>query len=271
MIASLIRRWWWVGAGIAALVARADSAEGAGPAAAAAPPAADAAAAAQPGAAVAAAPVSAPDELPLSSELLAAQLADDLRNRFKLDGEFQIELLGAWTPPARLARAWRIAITEYPSAAGANMLVRFRAYGDGAVEPEAMLMLRASLWRDAWFTTEPLPVGAALELPRIERRRIDAFRTKDAIPSATPASNLIAARAIPAGALLTWRDVGPRPLVRKGEIVEVSASEGMLHITMKGIALQNGAKGDVVPVRNPDSLKTIPALVVAESRVQVRL
>lgn len=271
MIASLIRRWWWVGAGIAALVARAASAEGAGPAAAAALPAADAAAAAQPGAAVAAAPVSAPDELPLSSELLAAQLADDLRNRFKLDGEFQIELLGAWTPPARLARAWRIAITEYPSAAGANMLVRFRAYGDGAVEPEAMLMLRASLWRDAWFTTEPLPVGAALELPRIERRRIDAFRTKDAIPSATPASNLIAARAIPAGALLTWRDVGPRPLVRKGEIVEVSASEGMLHITMKGIALQNGAKGDVVPVRNPDSLKTIPALVVAESRVQVRL
>jgi len=263
MITSLIRRWLWVGGGIAALAARADSAEGTGSAAEAPP----AAAAALPAAAVA----SAPDELPLSPELLAAQLADDLRNRFRLDGEFQIELLGAWTPPARLARAWRIAITEYPSAAGANMLVRFRAYGDGAVEPEAMLMLRASLWRDAWFTTEPLPVGAALELPRIERRRIDAFRTKDAIPSATPASNLIAARAIPAGALLTWRDVGPRPLVRKGEIVEVSASEGMLHITMKGIALQNGAKGDVVPVRNPDSLKTIPALVVAESRVQVRL
>ncbi len=76
---------------------------------------------------------------------------------------------------------------------------------------------------------------------------------------------------MPAGALVTWLDVGHRPLVRKGDIVEVSATEGLLHVSMKALALENGALGDVVTVRNPESLKTIPALVVGESHVEIRL
>jgi flagella basal body P-ring formation protein FlgA len=42
-------------------------------------------------------------------------------------------------------------------------------------------------------------------------------------------------------------------------------------VTLKGLALQNGALGDIITVRNPESLKVIPALVVGENRVEVRL
>lgn len=71
--------------------------------------------------------------------------------------------------------------------------------------------------------------------------------------------------------MLSWHDVGRRPLVRKGDVVEVSASSGLLRVTLKGLALQNGALGDIITVRNPESLKVIPALVVGENRVEVRL
>jgi flagella basal body P-ring formation protein FlgA len=73
-----------------------------------------------------------------------------------------------------------------------------------------------------------------------------------------------------AGRVLTWRDITRRPLVRKGDVVEVSAGDGQLLITMKALAMENGAQGDTVTVRNPVSRKDFAAMVVDENRVQVR-
>ena len=70
--------------------------------------------------------------------------------------------------------------------------------------------------------------------------------------------------------MLTWRDITRRPLVRKGNLVEVSAGDGQLLITMKALAMENGAQGDTVTVRNPVSRKDFAAMVVDENRVQVR-
>ncbi|MEY2878490.1 MAG: hypothetical protein RLZZ15_870, partial [Verrucomicrobiota bacterium] len=69
---------------------------------------------------------------------------------------------------------------------------------------------------------------------------------------------------------LTWHDLARRPLVKKGEVVEVSAQEGRLVVTLKALALENGAQGDTVTVRNPESQRKFAAVVVDENRVQVR-
>ena len=82
--------------------------------------------------------------------------------------------------------------------------------------------------------------------------------------------SFIFARAVPAGRMLTWRDIARRPLVRKGEVVEVAAVEGPLMVTMKAVAMENGAQGDTVTVRNAESRKDFSAMVVSENRVQVR-
>jgi flagella basal body P-ring formation protein FlgA len=39
---------------------------------------------------------------------------------------------------------------------------------------------------------------------------------------------------------------------------------------MKALAMENGARGDTITVRNPESRKDIAALVTDENRVQVR-
>ncbi len=213
----------------------------------------------------------APAPAPIASEQLLALLASDLQTRFNLTGDLQIDFANPWTPPAKQARAWRVAIVEYPSSAGSSMVVRFRMFGDASPAEEATVILRASLWRDAWFAREPLVSGGPLESTLIEPRRVDCFRMRDSIPVDTIDPDLILVRAVQAGSMLTWRDVGHRPLVRKGEIIDVTACTGLLRVTMKGVALQSGALGDIVTVRNPDSLKTIPALVVGDNRVEVRL
>jgi flagella basal body P-ring formation protein FlgA len=44
----------------------------------------------------------------------------------------------------------------------------------------------------------------------------------------------------------------------------------MLSVTMKALALQNGAQGEAISLRNIESRKDFTAFVVDENRAQVR-
>jgi flagella basal body P-ring formation protein FlgA len=155
------------------------------------------------------------------------------------------------------------------------MLVRVRLLADGQPvstnrETDLALVLRASLWRDVWAARQPLSVGATFDPAELETRRVDLFRERDLLPAGVGDRTFIIARAVPAGRSLTWRDITRRPLVKKGETVEVSAASGLLVVTMKALAMESGARGDTVTVRNPQSQKNFAAVVVDENRVQVR-
>jgi len=208
--------------------------------------------------------------VPLARDQFIAEVAADLSRHFKLDGELQIELLRPWSPPARLAEAWSVELLEYPAIPSSSMLLRCRVLANGTTAAESTLVLRASLWRDVWVARQPLVTGATFEPSDLETRRVDLFRERDALPAAVGDRTYSIARAVSAGRVLSWRDIARRPLVRKGNLVEVSAGDGQLLITMKALAMENGAQGDTVTVRNPESRKDFAAMVVDENRVQVR-
>jgi flagella basal body P-ring formation protein FlgA len=207
---------------------------------------------------------------PLTREQLLANLARELSSHFNLEGDLQLELVRAWTPPARVTAAWQVQVLEYPTFAASSMIVRARVLADAENVAETTFVLRATLWRDAWAARQPLVVGATFDGAALDTRRVDLFRDRDVLPAAVGDASYIFARAVPAGRLLTWRDISRRPLVKKGELVEVSAADGLLVITMKALAMENGARGDTVTVRNPESRKDFAAMVVDENHVQVR-
>lgn len=210
---------------------------------------------------------------PLTRDQLVAAVARDLTTHFNLEGELQLDLLRPWTSPARSATAWDVAVLEYPSVPSSSMLIRIRIIADGKVvssTADAALVLRASLWRDVWAARQPLTVGTTFDPAALEARRVDLFREREALPAAVGDRSFIFARAVSAGRMLTWRDITRRPLVKKGDVVEVSANSGQLLVTMKALAMESGAQGDTVTVRNPVSLKNFAAVVVDENRVQVR-
>lgn len=206
----------------------------------------------------------------LSSERLLVLAAAEVTAHFNLDGELQLELLRPVSATVATAADWRVEVLEFPAAPSSSMLLRVRLLADGRAAGDTTLVLRAALWRDAWASREPVAANTLFDPASLEPRRIDALRDRDAVPVTAGDRNYHFARAIPAGRLLTWRDVARRPLVRKGEIVEVSAADGLLSVTLKGLAMQNGAQGDVITVRNPDSRKDFSASVIDEKRVQVR-
>lgn len=104
----------------------------------------------------------------------------------------------------------------------------------------------------------------------MEIRRVDALRDREAAPADVVGRDYVFARAIPAGRALTWRDISRRALVQKGRMVEVVAVDGALVVSMKALALQDGASGDTVRVRNVESKREFVAKVVSENRAEVR-
>jgi flagella basal body P-ring formation protein FlgA len=207
---------------------------------------------------------------PLTQEAFESALTRDLATHFNLEGDLQIELLRNWNPPQRVARDWQVTITEHPAVAASAMLLRCRILADGVAAADLTVTLRASLWRDVWVARQPLTNGAIFDPAVLETRRVDLFRDRDALPAAVGDQTFIIARAVNAGRIVTWRDIARRPLVKKGDLVEVSAAEGTLSITMKALALQNGAQGEAVTLRNLESRKDFTAFVIDENRVQVR-
>ncbi len=207
---------------------------------------------------------------PLTQDQFVSVLARDLSGHFNLEGDLQLELLRTWSAPALVAHDWQLVVTEYPSVPTSSMLLRCRVLADGANVGDYTVTFRAALWRDAWVARSPLTSGAIFDATQLDSRRTDLFRERDALPAVVGDNTFIFARGVQAGRLLTWHDVARRPLVRKGDLVEVTASEGPLVLTLKALAMQNGAQGEAITVRNPDSRKDFTAFVIDENRVQVR-
>lgn len=59
------------------------------------------------------------------------------------------------------------------------------------------------------------------------------------------------------------------PLVKSGQMVTIVAENGVMKISVNGMAHSSGAEGDIIRVQNLTSLKEIPAKVIDASTVQV--
>lgn len=206
----------------------------------------------------------------ITRDQFLGDLTRELTAHFNLEGDLQLELPRTWTPPAQLAGHWMVEIAEYPSLAASSMFVRCRISGDGVSAADTSLLLRATHNNQVWVVRQPIAPGTVFDPASLDTRRVDLFRERESLPTSSGDSNFVFTRSVPTGRLLTWRDLARRPLVRKGDLIEVSATEGQLIITMKALAMESGAKGDVVTVRNPVSRKDFVAVVTHENRVQVR-
>lgn len=228
---------------------------------------------AAPGAAANAQPATAPAPLvatvPVTPEQFLPQLAAQLSTHFRLDGELQLDLLRNWTAPATPAAGWEMTIVAPPSSLAPQMIVRVRLVSAQRNLGEWNLPLRARLWAEAFVARQPIARGQILDTALFDLRRVDFIHDKEAVPAAASLESLSVARGLGVGAILSWRDVARRSLVLRGSRVEVLAGSGALTITMKGLAMQNGALGETIVVRNPESRRDFSAVVTAENQARV--
>jgi flagella basal body P-ring formation protein FlgA len=170
-------------------------------------------------------------------------------------------------PPTAPADA-TLALESCPTELSSQLLVNVRATDNAGHVTECLLVLHAELWRNGWTLREPVANGDPVRPDTLDVRRYDSLRDHDAL-AVDPSLDLDFARNVPAGRLLTWHDVARRPLVHRGQPVEVSAMDGALTVTLRALSLQDAARGESVRVRNLDTNKEFTAVVTAESKAVV--
>jgi len=81
----------------------------------------------------------------------------------------------------------------------------------------------------------------------------------------------VAKRNLTMGQIISPHLVKAQVLVPRNGLVEVKAQIGVISVTSQGVALENGAFGDTIKVRNNRSKRVIEARVVRENMVEIML
>lgn len=209
----------------------------------------------------------------VSSAEVRAQVLDKLAQQvatyFQAEGTLTLEPQRTWVAPV-LAPGWDLAIVEYPKELSSALILRFRIVSNGEVVTEPTVVFRAQLMRDVYFSRTPVEREALFEPAVLETRNVDVLRERDPVLVSAPIKDMIFNRAVSAGRVILWSDLARRPMVRRGEMIEVAATDGSMTIVLRAQALDNGSAGEVVRVRNMESRKDFNAFVVAEKRAEVR-
>lgn len=129
---------------------------------------------------------------------------------------------------------------------------------------------RPRLYSDVWFSKAPLRKGDLAKVSDFEARQVDLLVEPDAVVARLEVLQRHEYRHdLRPGQPLEWTDLVERSLVRRGEIVDVIAYQGMIGITMRAKVQENGVRGDMVFLRNLESNKEFAGEVIDEGRVQV--
>ena len=117
-----------------------------------------------------------------------------------------------------------------------------------------------------------LPRGSILQASDVETRRLDISRLSNGyFTDKSEIQGKVLKRNLRRGDILTSGMLDIRKLVKRGDIVTIMASSGTLAIRVKGEALMDGRKGDLIRVKNHSSKREIQAVVVATGMVKVSM
>ncbi|MDQ8202556.1 flagellar basal body P-ring formation chaperone FlgA [Pelagicoccus sp. SDUM812003] len=219
--------------------------------------------------------VAAQEQNPNFSAILTADVHEAvtvaLEDRLRPNGDITLIPLRDLPDLTKYSHPFNVNLINIPSRLNrGNVLIRFQVENEEGVLGEWSIPFRAHLYTDVWFPRAHLRRGDIASASDFEARQIDMLVEPDAVPAAL--EYLLRheyGRDIVPGKALQWNDLVERSLIRKGELVEVVAVNGLLSISMRAVARQDGSNGDLIVLRNLESSKEFSARVVGENRAEV--
>jgi len=188
-------------------------------------------------------------------------------------GELDLSLTRDWktqqVPDAPLA----VRILELPnSGVTMSFIVRFELLADGRSLGEWQVPLRARIWRDIWVARSALQEGTPVTDADIVRERRDVLTQHCALAEFNEGDpTLEIADSLQAGSPLLARSVRPRPVIHRGQLADALVQDGALSVSLKVEVLEDGAPGQIIRARNPQSRRTLAGKVVDDKTILVSL
>lgn len=122
---------------------------------------------------------------------------------------------------------------------------------------------RWSWQRQAYQAVRSIQAGEPYSPLDFRLTTIDAIRASGNYMTQLPTGeDQVIGRQITAGQLLLPSFLAPKKLVQRGDQVVVNYVQSTFKVSMKGVAMQDGTKGQTISVQNSDSKKSLFAKVV---------
>ena len=149
---------------------------------------------------------------------------------------------------------------------------RVRVMVDGKVAEEISIFARVRIERETVVAVKPIRAGQRIsaDMVKVERMMI-GLEGKGAFEKVRDVLGKIPSRSIEKGELIRRSDLRLPVIVRRGDVVMIVAKYGMIRITARGKAVENGRLGDVIEVENLNSKRRIRAEVMSPGVVMVHL
>lgn len=134
------------------------------------------------------------------------------------------------------------------------------------------LPVQIDLFDDVAVAARPLVKGQLIDAATIRFEKHNIVRLKNGYYLKTTAlEELQTQRNLNRGTVLTPRNLAPRLLVRSGQMVTLVLNFNGLQVKSSGQALQSASRGQLVKVRNSQSLRVVEGVVFGEGLVKVNI
>ena len=218
--------------------------------------------------------VVAPAERTLDQSEITMLLTQALQQEYVKDrGELELKLTQPWKDKKISDAPITVKITEMPTmGVVSSFIVRFELHTTNETLGTWQMPVQAHVWRDVWVAHSMLKRGDSLSEADISRDRKDMLLVHEALAELPEdRSALEIAEPVGINAALLARSVRLMPVVHRGQVVQALVSDGSLSIAMKVEALEDGAPGQTIRIRNKQSLKDIRGKVLNEQTILVSL
>ena len=208
---------------------------------------------------------------PITREDLKMSIEEELSSRLRPQGELTLMPLRPLPDLSQFSHPYQLNVSGVPARLSSRTIsLNVEVENDEGVVGKWALVFRPHVYGNAWYAKGILRKGDLASPADFEMRRVDRLLEPDSVDASLDVlSRHEYSRDIRPGYPLEWNDLTERSLVRKGQVVDVMAYQGMIAITMRARASQNGVKGDMVFLQNLESNKSFTGEVVGEGRVQV--
>jgi flagella basal body P-ring formation protein FlgA len=207
----------------------------------------------------------------LDETAILDELKTQLAQHFGLNSDFRLYLDKPWETIKLRSPIWHIVITSFPAQGlRSRFYLEFELWLENKRHANWQLGVRSELWEEAYVTLQSVDRETQLNSSLVEIRPVDVLSLyQSPVEIGTDLRQYVAARGLKAGSPLYWRDLHERPLVSKNSIIDVVAEEGLMKISLKAKALENGVKGQLIRVRNLQSYNDIQAEVIGVNQAKV--
>jgi flagella basal body P-ring formation protein FlgA len=211
-------------------------------------------------------------------ELGQAEVTDLLRTALQRDyvgarGELELRLTQPWTPVTVPDEPLALRVTDLPLAGVMpNEVAGFELWCGKERIGAWQEATAARVWHEAPVAHSQLQRGQLLREADIVLERRDVLGQHEACIRFPVTDQYLELNAsVSAGSPVWARYAHPRPVLRRGHLVEAVFQEGDLMISLKVETLEDGALGQTVRVRNPKTRRELVGKVQNEDLVLITL